>query len=160
MKKTIIDEKYGLIVYDESFWTGKKKLSVGGEIAKKVSKKAFDVGGKIAVIKGSYLFGLTITIDGDVITVTPKPTWYETALMLLPIIFMLFWGNVEDLVLIFPVVGGAIGGVIGALGMCFSILLMGKVKKPIFKVLIGLGMFAATVLTGWYIALVIILGIL
>lgn len=58
MKTVIEDATVGKIVYEESFWTGGKKLYVNGEELVKVSKKSFQTkDGQIWNIAGNYLRG-------------------------------------------------------------------------------------------------------
>ena len=82
--------------------------------------------------------------------------WYEYILALIIPIFVLTWGNSVYLCSIFPIVGGAIGGAISALAMIFSAVVMRKVSKPIFKILIGLGFFVATLMVCNLLAIAII----
>ena len=91
-------------------------------------------------------FGASLIVDGQKIIIAPPMKWYEYILALIIPIFVLTWGNSVYLCSIFPIVGGAIGGAISALAMIFSAVVMRKVNKPIFKILIGLGFFVATVL--------------
>ena len=135
MKEFVQHPIYGEIVYNESFWTGKKTLTINGVCAQPVSKKEFTVEGKKVVIIGSSLMGLKLQIDNDIIEVSPKPKWYEIVFAVLPLIFLLTWGNSITLCSIFPVVGGAIGGFLGAVGGCTSMILMKKQKNPLLKVL-------------------------
>lgn len=41
MKVTVNHPVHGEIVFEENFWTGKKKLSVNGKKLQKVGKKTF-----------------------------------------------------------------------------------------------------------------------
>ncbi len=41
MRVVVQHESLGEIIYEESFWTGKKKLFIGGEELAKISKKNF-----------------------------------------------------------------------------------------------------------------------
>lgn len=41
MKQVVQNEKLGEIVYEESFWTGKKTVSVNGSQLEKISKNTF-----------------------------------------------------------------------------------------------------------------------
>lgn len=86
--------------------------------------------------------------------------WYEYILALIIPIFVIIWGSSAYLCSIFPIVGGLIGGAISAPAMIFSAVVMRQVKKkPIFKILIGLGFFAAAVLICYLIALALISAI-
>ena len=157
MKEYIQHPIYGEIVYNESFWTGKKALTINGVDAQPVSKKEFTAEGKRLVITGSSLMGLKLQIDNDVVEISSKPKWYEIALAFLPLIFLLTWGNSTALCSVFPVVGGAIGGALGGIGSITSLLLMKKAKSLLTKTLIGIGAFAVTVLIAFVLALVMVL---
>ncbi len=157
MKEFIQHPVYGEIVYTESFWSGKKALTVNGLDAQPISKKEFMINGKKAVIKGSYYTGINLYIEGENIEISPKPRWYEIILAILPFIFLLTWGNSQVLCSIFPVVGGALGGVLGGAGAITSLLLMKKSNLPATKVLIGIGACIVTILIAFILALGFIL---
>ena len=158
MKEIIQHPVYGEITYSESFWLGKKALTVNGMEAQPVakSKKEFLVNGEKAVLKGNAFTGVTMQINNETVELIKKPKVYEIILAILPIVFLLTWGNSATLCAIFPVVGGAIGGAIGGIFSCESMVLMRNAKSPMTKILIGLGMFAATLLVGFVVALLLI----
>lgn len=156
MKELVQHQVYGDIVYEESFWTGKKTLTVNGVDAQPVSKKEFMIDGKKAIIKGSYLTGIDLCVEGDTIEMSPKPKWYEVVIAILPLIFLLTWGNSVALCSIFPVVGGAIGGALGAIGAMMSLLLMKKSKSLMSKLLIGICACAVTILIAYALALALL----
>lgn len=153
MKESVQHPLYGEIVYNESFWTGKKTLTAEKVDVQTVSKKEFMIDDKKATIKGGYFTGIKLYIDNETIELSPKPKWYEIVLAVLPVLFLLTWGNSASLSAIFPVVGGAIGGALGALGSIISLLLMKKSKSPMFKVLIGAGALLATLLIAFILAI-------
>ncbi len=146
MTEYVNHPSYGKIVYTESAWTGKKTIMVDGVEAKPISKKEFKLNEKRLVISGSILTGVNLCIDNEKIEISPKPKWYEAVLAIIPFAFILIWGNSVALCSIFPVIGGALGGVLGALGSMLSLLFMKKTSSPIIKLLIGLGVFIVTVL--------------
>ncbi len=150
------DLKYGEIVYDESIWTSKKTLTVNGVQAQPLSKKEFLANGKKVCLNGNVYTGVSLYIDNQAIQLSPKPKWYELILALLPIFFLLTWGNSVFLCAIFPVVGGALGGALGAAGGLTSLYFMKKQASPLTKVLIGVGAFAITVFAGFVLALVML----
>lgn len=156
MEIKIQHDTYGEIVYSENFWSGKRKIFVNGAEASSVSKKIYIINGKQAVIKGTYLTGSSILIDNESIVLFPKPKWYETLIGLLPIIFLLTWGNIPSLCAIFPVIGGGLGGALGGIAYCISIVLMNKARTSINKILTGLGVFAGSVLIAYIIATAIL----
>lgn len=145
MKQTIQHEKYGEILYNENFWTGKKSLSMNGVPLTKISKKEFQTAnGVTGTVTGSFLSGACLSIGGETIRLTPKITWYEIVLCLLPFILIMIWGNVVELCLIVPVVGGAIGGAISGMLSVVSLFVMRSVKPVWAKILIGIGFVGAT----------------
>lgn len=145
MKQTIQHEKYGEILYNENFWTGKKSLSMNGAPLTKISKKEFQTAnGVTGTITGSFLLGACLSIEGETIRLTPKITWYEIVLCILPFILIMIWGNVVALCQIVPVVGGAIGGAISGMLSVVSLFVMRSVKPVWAKILIGIGFVGAT----------------
>lgn len=154
MKVTVNVPEYGQIDFQESAWTGRKTLLQNGKECAKLGKNKFILeNGDIAQIKGNFLRGAILNIRNVEYQLTPAAKWYEYILALLPFLFNIIWGNVVSLVLIFPIVGGAIGG--GICGVCFvlSLVLMRKTSKWWAKILIGLAVFAASVLICYGIAL-------
>ena len=156
MKITVNHPTYGEIVYDESLWTGKKTLTVNGNTCSAVSKKEFLAGDQKILLSGNLFAGIHLSINQETIEVSPRPTWYEIVLAILPIAFLLTWGNSPTLCAIFPVVGGGIGGAIGALFSLSSLLLMKNTNSIAKKFLIGVGMFAGTLLVAFVLALLFI----
>lgn len=153
---TVYHESYGEITFIENDWTGKKSIKVNGADATRVAKKKFLINGKEAILKGSYLFGARLEIDGEIIELTRKPKWYEIVLSFFPIVFILTWGNVKTLCNIFPIVGGAIGGLIGGLTTYLSMTAMRRTEKTHAKILIGLASIILSILAAFLVALLII----
>ena len=153
MKEIINHPTYGQILYDQSFWTGKRKITVNGVVAPAISKKEFVIDGKRALIKGSYYTGIKMYIESDIIELSPKPKWYELVLALIPFILVLTWGNIPAAFLIFPIVGGAIGGGLSALCSLTYLFFMKRANKTINKILIGLAGMAATIFALHIVAL-------
>lgn len=157
MKTTTENTILGDIVYDENIWTGKKVITVNGEQLAKIDKKTFRLpDARYVTVKGNLFFDASLIVDGQKITIAPPMKWYEYILALIIPIFVLTWGNSVYLCSIFPIVGGAIGGAISALAMIFSAVVMRKVSKPIFKILIGLGFFVATLMVCNLLAIAIL----
>ena len=72
MKTIIQHQNYGEITYEESFWTGKKNLSVGGEALTKISKKEFLTSSdEHWTLKGNYLSGVVLNTGSEEIRLTP-----------------------------------------------------------------------------------------
>lgn len=157
MKTVIQHQTYGEIVYDESAWTGKKAVSIGGTPLEKLSKKEFRMqDGTTVTVKGGFFQGAGLDIKGETIVLTPRVKWYEIVLCILPLLLTLVWGNVPALCMIVPIVGGAIGGGIGGLFCIFGLWGMKSVKPVWLKILIGLGSFAVTFAICYGIAIAIL----
>ena len=105
------------------------------------------------MIVGNFLSGAKLCIDGETIELSAKLKWYEVVIAILPLIFMWTLGNTAALCSIFPVVGGAIGGVIGAIGWIVALLVMKKSVNPFYKIITGFGVAIATVLASFLLAL-------
>ncbi|MBQ8446263.1 MAG: hypothetical protein IJX31_00625 [Clostridia bacterium] len=151
MEIVVQNKEYGTVIYEENVWTGKKKIKINDVELQKTgrNKWTYEFGGEIleVSVKGSFLMGAVLTIGNENIQVTEKPTWYSYVLSVLTVAFVIIWGASVTLVKIFPIVGGALGGAISALYAVLNLYLAGKVKSAGYKLLIGLGMFVAAVLT-------------
>ena len=156
MKKSIQHPVYGEIIYEENAWNGKKTITVNGVAAQPVSKKEFLINEKKATLKGSILYGLSLTIDRETVSISPKPQWYELFFAILPFLFFVTWGNSAALCAIFPVVGGALGGALGGVSMVASLGLMQNQKNPLAKILVGIGVAAVTIFISFLLSLVLI----
>ena len=141
----------GEILYEESYWTGKKTVTINGKSYQKASKTTYVYmdGEKehYITVTGSFLSGVSVTLgNGVTVKITEKPAWYEWLLSGAGFLFVLIWGNVPVSADIFPVVGGAIGGGIAAIFAIFSLMLIRDKKEIWKKVLIAVAFFAVTVL--------------
>ena len=160
MKNIFNHPKYGQIIVTESFWTGKKNVIINGRSLQKNDKNSFMFKDEeetvLVFIEGNIMKGTTLFVNKEQYIITPKPKWYEYVLAIMIAPFIIAWGNSVPLCRIFPIVGGAIGGGIGGAFLVLSFYLMLKVRKPIYKVLIGLGMFALAVFVAHIVALIIL----
>ena len=157
MRVVVQHESLGEIIYEESFWTGKKKLFIGGEELTKISKKTFQTNdGQILTLKGSYLSGVTLESNDIQVKLTPTVKWYEIVLSILPFILIMVWGNSVTLCTIIPVVGGAIGGAISGVAAVLNLFVIKGVNKVWLKILISVGVLILTFLICFLIALAII----
>lgn len=143
-------EKYGIIKYEESFWTGSRKIYVGNSLAKRITTKNYVVNFDDKEIDislvGNFMTGVTLLIDGEEYAVIDKTKWYEYILAVFPFAFVLVWGNIPASVDIFPVVGGAIGGLISGAMAVVSLASMKKTNKVTMKIVIGLVFVVITLL--------------
>ena len=157
MKRVIQHPELGEIIYEESFWTGKKKLSINGEQLISKSRNVFETSdGKTVTLKGNIINGTKAEIDGNTVEISPSTKWYEYVLSFISFAFVLVWGNVPSLCAIFPIVGGAIGGFISALISMLNIYLIKKTDKIWLKVVISLASFVVAVLICYLLALAIL----
>jgi len=63
MRQVIQDDKIGEIIYEESFWAGKKTVYINGQPLNKLSKNTFETAdGTKAELKGNFLTGATLTV--------------------------------------------------------------------------------------------------
>ena len=136
MIKKISHPTYGEIVYYESFLTGKKKVSVGGNDFQKVSSRNFVLqDGTPIAVKGSFLFGSQLIVGQEIYEITPKIKWYEWLPSVIIFALMCAWGNSPLLVSVVPIVGGVIGGAISGLFGCIGLLGVRMFSKWPFKAL-------------------------
>lgn len=145
MKQVLQHETYGEIVYEESFWSGKKTLSFNNVELKKLSNKSFLLeDGREITVNGNYLTGVKLLIGSETIKVTPTVTWYEIVLSVLPFLLIMVWGNVVALCEIVPVVGGAIGGFISGLLSVTNLLIIRRLKNIWLKIAVSIAMLGLT----------------
>lgn len=157
MKQTVNHAALGEIVYEESFWTGKKTLSMNGECLEKLSKTSFKAqNGQPVYLKGNYLTGVKAFVNGEYIQLTPSIKWYEAVLSVLPLLLVLIWGNSVALCKVVPIVGGAIGGLIGGIFACANLVVIKGFSKLWLKILVSVGMLGGTFGVCYGIALAIL----
>lgn len=146
MKKEINHSEFGQIVYEESFWTGNKKISINGKQLTKISKTSYKYNSEeesyYVGIAGNFLKGVYLRIKERTVLVSPATKWYEYVIGFLPLVLVLIWGNSAALCSIVPIVGGAIGGAIGGVCSVLSIVFMKETRNILFKILIGIASFA------------------
>lgn len=162
MKKTVYNEKIGQIVYEENFFTGKKRVSINGEELEYQSKNTFawyrEKATEVVYIEGNNVKGATITVGGTVVELCEPATWYEWVCTVFIFALIIVWGTSPTLCRVIPVVGGAIGGAIaGGMGY-LNMLLMKAQSKVLVKLAIWLGMTAATFAICFVVAKVILLA--
>ena len=146
MKKEVNHSEFGKIVYEESFWSGKKKITINGKPLIKISKTSYKYASEeesfyVSII-GNFLKGVYLRIKERTVLVCPSTKWYEYVIGFLPLALVLVWGNSAALCSIVPLVGGAIGGAIGGVVSILSIIFMKEAKNILFKVLIGIASLA------------------
>jgi hypothetical protein len=107
-------------------------------------------------VNGSFLTGVKIVVDERQIQLTPAVKWYEYALAVFSVVFLIVWSSVPALVSIVPIIGGAIGGAIYATMAIVSILLMKKTSKVWMKLLIWFVAFLLMIGLGYLVALMVL----
>lgn len=164
MKYSVKYNALGTVDYDESIWTGRKKIFVNGKELKKTAKNTYEYVGEDGTIvpvylSGNMLTGAKLTYKNECVRLTPSTKWYEFVLAIFMVVFICVWGNNAYLVSIIPMVGGAIGGAIA--GVCAVVFLIAdkSVKKVGFKLLIFLACFAVEVLLAFGVAYIIIAAV-
>lgn len=145
----------------ESGLSGKMKVFVNGNELTQISKNEFayiDENNETInfIVTGNLLKGINLRVNQMDYQMSPKSSPLEIFLAILPFIFDIIWGNIPSTVSIFPIVGGAIGGVITALLGMTSLIFMKKTKNVLFKLLIGLGFAIIAILICYLIALAIL----
>mgnify|MGYP004469317367 CR=1 FL=1 len=156
MKEIIKNETLGEIVYEEKL-SGKKFLTIDGTPIAEVQKNTFKLGtGEYAILSGSYFTGVKLKIGNETIVLSKPLKWYEWIFPAFTVIFALIWGNVPQLCMIFPIVGGAIGGGVSMAGAIVSALCIKKADGVLSKLLIGVGGFFLTILVLFLLALLFI----
>lgn len=157
MRAVIQNENYGEIIYEESFWTGKKNIFINEKLLEKTSKTTFITeDGKKVILSGNYLMGVKATIESDTIQLTPSVKWYEIALSILPFIFVMIWGNIPSTVNILPIVSGMIGGAISGLFSIINLFIIKGIKGFPLKLFVSILIFGLTVLVCYLIAIIIL----
>lgn len=113
MELSTQDSQGKYYLYNESFWTGKKSLTIDGKPATKIARKQLRCEeGENSVdynIKGSFLTGVSILSSKGENIVLAKNKWYDWLFIFLPLLGMIFG----------VAFCGAIGGALSGL-MCFS----------------------------------------
>ena len=142
---------YGLITYDESFWTGKKTILFDGIPLVKKNKTTFEVPATettpalTVIVSGNYISGLKLTIGEEVVTLSEKPRWYDYVLGILPGVMLYLF-----------IIQGAIGGgLAGMLGVCGTFLMKSRPNIG-QKLLISLGSSAVIVAVGIALTIMIL----
>lgn len=109
------------ITYTESFWTGKRTITINGKELEKIDKKTYQYEDTFCTIKGSYLAGAELLFGVQSIELVRKMTTFEAVLCFLP--------------LLFTISGGVVGGACGGAACAFNAVFIRKAEKPAVKVL-------------------------
>lgn len=128
--KTEIKTDCGTILYEESVWTGKRKLFLNRKELTKVNKKTFvyeeDGEKKEFIVEGNIFKGVGI-FSSDL----PEPVIISKPMGVLDYIFFI-------LPLVPAVLFGAVGGLVGGLTAAFSLSVVPKTKPLWLKIVLGI----------------------
>jgi hypothetical protein len=118
-------------------------------VAGKGANYEVPLGGRIAILHISTYAAPVLTLDGKDCSTgelyeEPQLPWWIWILIVLHVFGFIF------------LIGGAIGGAVGAVFSFTSLLLTKKAEKPLFKILIGIGVFVVNALVAFGIASLII----
>ena len=119
----------GTILYEENFWTGKRKISLNGKELVRVNKKTFVIenGGDKAeiTVDGNMFKGVKLcsSLLSEPIIVTEPMTVLDYVFFALPIVPSVLFGLV--------------GGLIGGLTAGVSLAVVPKAKPLWLKILLG-----------------------
>lgn len=141
--KTTINHNNKAITYEESAWTGKKIITINGIQCTQIDKKTYKYNDTQIKVIGSFLTGVKIDFNGELIVVVEKPSTLEVILSMFVLIFFLVWGNSVTLVKIIPLAGGAVGGAIGGGGAVVNLAVIKEQKSTGMKFLMTLAVLAA-----------------
>ena len=123
------------VIYEESFWTGKKTITIDGKVLTRLNRKQFVYEDQTYTIKGSFLTGAKL-VGTTEIEVLPKLQKWEYILSCLPLI-MIF-------------IGGMIGALFGCIFSVSTITVMRSKTHPVLKVLVSL-LFAVLAFLAWFV---------
>lgn len=145
--EVVVDTKtYGKVVFYENAWTGKKRLYCQNKECRRVAKNTFQMGEKgtewekdTAWVRGNFLRGAKLHLKDEIVELTPALKWYEYILAFWALVFDLIWANIPATVLIIPMVGGAIGGLICGVAAVVTLYYMHTIRRTWGKVLLGVG---------------------
>ncbi|MGN1103778.1 MAG: hypothetical protein ACI4QI_02780 [Candidatus Coproplasma sp.] len=141
------------LTYEESFWTGRRKLTYCGKELKRVNNKKFVLEprseGEEAVeftVSGNIFKGVRVSasVFAEPVKVTKPLSWVDYVLVTIPIIPSVFFG--------------LIGGAIGALFAAASLYLIPKIKPLWLKIVVGIETCAVAGLTAFLVAYAVALA--
>ncbi len=132
------------VVYNESFWTGKKEIVIDNVLLPKgIKKNTFMYNEKECAVKGNILFGAKLINGFDEIVLVPKLTAVEWIFVILPLILV--------------VIGGMVGALCGVISATMFVLLARTMKNNLFKILLGLATTGLAVVVWLFVSVIITL---
>lgn len=161
MKITVNHEFYGEIIYIENIWSGKKTISINGELLKKVKGKLYHwetVNGILPVkVLGNVASGVKLSVnDREEIRIVDSPKGYEYLLVVFMFVLLTFWGNSVELCSLIPIAGGAIGGAASGVMVLFTLISMKSKNNIGKKLLIFFLFFIGAFLINFFLAMLLL----
>lgn len=132
-----------IVSYKESFWTGKKEITIDGQLLKKADKKSFFYNDERYIFKGSFLFGAELIRNEERIILVPKLTALEWIFVILPLILI--------------AIGGWIGALCGITAAIVFLSLSRVIKSNLLRFILGIATTACAYIV-WFVVAVIILA--
>lgn len=112
--------------------------------------------GERVTLSGNSFSGVKLDVNGTIVQIVPSIKWYEIVLSILPFILIMVWGNSVALCQIVPIVGGAIGGGVSAILCVVNLFVIKNIKRVWLKILVSVGILAATFLVCYLLALLVL----
>lgn len=160
MERVVVHPTYGEISYKESFWTGKRDISINGVKLLKHKRNVFlyNCGDTVlqVSVNGNVYTGIKLLMGGELVQILRSATWYEILCSISIFAFIVAWGSSPLLCSVFPVVGGAIGGAVSAGMAATNVLAMRSTESVLNKIAIWLCMLVGTILLCFLIAVAIL----
>lgn len=149
MIMTCVSEKYGPISYEESIWTGKRKIIVNGILLKKEKKKIYTYcdGDRFIYVEviGSILTGIKLKIGEEKLTLLKETMFYEYFMMISPLIPGIIFltdnyliRQTSNPILNSALIGGFKGALVGA-SVFALIYLIKRINNIKYNILITIG---------------------
>ena len=153
IKKIIEEKEY---VYEESFWTGKKELSINGVKCNKIDKKTFvekDTK-NVMIVKGSFLTNIKLErTNGDIYL--KKNGGLEWTFF-----FLSFIVAIMSFALLSGAIGGGLGGALAVVAIYVNtIILMTNMHKAV-KIIACTSVIIGACIIWWLIYTFIVVLIL
>ena len=130
------------VEYEESFWTGKKFIKIDGNQLIKLGKKVFVLDEKKYELNGNFIFGATLSGSDEKIVLVRKLNVLEWILVALPLFLVL--------------IGGALGGALGAVAACSNAAVVRSIKNVILKIIACIAIAGIAYIAWFAIAMMLI----
>ena len=142
MRNVFIDQGQNRIVYEESVWTGNKRITINGLELPKINKKTFIYNEKQYKIKGGYLSGVKLISTGTEVVIVPKLKGWEQFLVMMNFVL---------------VAGGVVGALLGVFGAYGNATILRKTVNGPGRVFATLGIFFGALLAYFIISIPLVL---